>query len=349
MGLMWGSSDRSGSRCDTRAQAVRSTRTQLNHLGQADELDEGGRRRPEAPTWVALPRLHRCWTIDCKAGVASDASHSPILRNFRPDPDPCGADMSEGGGRFSKLVAFGATGGASGILIYALFETTYTRAYAQLGVEPEEVGVSTTNIIARSVGILLALLPLLAIVVVVGLLVVIGVVALVSAVPLFQVGFWGKVFAAIVVVSAIWGIVAIVHTGSVGAAARTGVYGRMWALPDAYVGAIKNGAPTEPTKVDGLILFYMRADAARVRPVSDSGQSVGVASLVNKTVLYLGASNGISVFYDPSTDTAIKVPSDSVVISIEGGSQPFDPACSLEPTPKIFGLRIFHFQRKLSC
>jgi hypothetical protein len=49
----------------------------------------------------------------------------------------------------------------------------------------------------------------------------------------------------------------------------------MSALPDSYVEAIKRGEPTEPTKVDGLILFHMRADLAHVYPADGGAPSPG--------------------------------------------------------------------------
>jgi hypothetical protein len=66
-------------------------------------------------------------------------------------------------------------------------------------------------------------------------------------------------------------------------------------------------------------------------------------------VLFLGAADGTSVFYDASAHAAVKIPTNSVVVSVEDSASPFDPACDLKPVPSVFGLRVFHFERKLAC
>ena len=255
-----------------------------------------------------------------------------------------------GGGRLSKLLSFGTAGGLAGVAAFALFDTTYTRAYAELGVEPEEVGINTTNIIGRSVGVVLLPLPLLPIVVVGGIIALIGVVGLFVTLRFWsQFGLWYKL-CALLTIAFTWALIqGFVETGSVGAAAHLGVYSRMWDLPDAYVAGIRQGKPTESTKANGLTLFYMRADPARVDPAGGNVTSPGVASLTNKTVLFLGASNGTSVFYDSSKHAAVKVPSASIVVSVLDSTDRINPACQIKPVPKIFGLSIYNFEGKLSC
>ncbi|MFI6074915.1 hypothetical protein ACIA5C_25470 [Actinoplanes sp. NPDC051343] len=120
---------------------------------------------------------------------------------------------------------------------------------------------------------------------------------------------------------AVWGIPAIIYSGNVGAAARMNTYKRMSALPDSYVEGIERGEPTGPTKLDGMILFHMRADLAHVYPADGGAPSPGVASITNKTALFLGAADGTSVFYDASAHAAATIPTNS--------AGPIDPAYSV--------------------
>ena len=80
---------------------------------------------------------------------------------------------------------------------------------------------------------------------------------------------------------------------------------------------VRAGIATTPVSVLGLTILDVHANPATIRATGKRGETAAIDELQSEKLLYLGQSNGISVFFSSSAKHAVYIPSSSIVLRIE--------------------------------
>jgi hypothetical protein len=184
---------------------------------------------------------------------------------------------------------------ASGLLLYGYLSLNYYSFYGQLGVDPNDVGLSYTGTLARSSGfVFVYFLP-----------------ALTLLVPPTR---WRRGSKWLRRVQwAIW-LVALMILG--------GVIGSIHGTASAAVRHVEAGAPVRPVEAQlplmrmKLVFLAIHADPAYVEPAGKPGEFPSFERLRQKDLLYLGQSSGTVVLYDPGLQEVVYVPASSIVLHV---------------------------------
>jgi hypothetical protein len=200
----------------------------------------------------------------------------------------------------------------AGLLVYGYLRIYLQSFYGSLGVDPNDVGLTYADTLARSVGFLL----ILCLVVFVPFLI-----ALIPAYFLRGDYPTADVRRVFVVLKSLM-TVAIIGFGL--AVLVIGLGGPLLGAEDA-ARKVQAGAPLTGWALRGLI----RADPTTVEPAGKRGDSPAAEGLQGKKLLYLGQSSGTVVLYDTTAQRAIYVPASSIVLHVANCSAtpPPDAAC----------------------
>jgi hypothetical protein len=204
---------------------------------------------------------------------------------------------------------------ASAVVLYGYLAIAYENFYRNLGVDPSDVGLSYTGILARSVGFVVSCLLAL-------LLVFLPILSFIAPEAERQRNP-GRV----------GGIIAL--------AAMLFLLGLVNPLLDASDAAIdvRAGKPAGPIRFAGLlggvtpgpalVVLAIRGDPATVEPAGKPGDAPAVALLQSRRLLYLGQSSGTAVLYDATGQQAVYLPTGSVILHVSNCTtkRSPDPVC----------------------
>jgi hypothetical protein len=175
----------------------------------------------------------------------------------------------------------------AGLIVYASVRNSYTIFFRRFGLEPEDVGLSYTEILNRTA-------------------VILAVLVVVSAVPalataalwvIFSRGDRPVLYGALTVITAVFALSALFIV--------------TWGLRDSAItlrNAVSRGEPGPETAQLGL----------RVRPVEIAwvgDAPAGLGDLASHRLMLLGETGGTTILYDADASRTIRIPSGEVVVS----------------------------------
>ena len=201
-----------------------------------------------------------------------------------------------------------------GLLVYGYMRLYLQRFYGGLGVDPNDVGLTYADTLARSIGFLIYCSVVLAY-------------TLVAALTLKTIS------------RLIWRIhPATKHRRTYvppGALLTVGVpvivtvsliVASLWVVLDRAEHAARRVQAGRQLPRSGLLgASVIRADLATVEPAGKRGESPAAERLQGRRLLYLGQSGGTVVLYDAAIQRAIYVPASSIVLQVAN--------CSTKPPP----------------
>jgi hypothetical protein len=195
----------------------------------------------------------------------------------------------------------------AGIIIYGILSFGYDRFYSRLGIDPAVVGLSYTSVLSRATGFVAALL----------------VPVIVSSVFFIRnwrrrVVIFGGWVSGMIMVGLLF-FLSLEYFGSADAA-----------------GAVKAGRPVAPLTAWGMTALAIHADPVRIEAAGKVGEVPAIDRLVNRIdLLYIGQANGIVVLYDSSAQSALYLPSASIVMTESNCAtkRSSDPRCKRRYSP----------------
>jgi hypothetical protein len=237
-----------------------------------------------APRGAAMddgdPGVESASNLAPQAGESKRTFRTPDTNHGRtPPPDRAGIPWAKIMGLATPIVV------TSGIVIYGILSLGYEWFYGRLGIDPAAVGLSYSTVLSRSTGFVAISI----------LVILIGLAVAIRDWPRMENRF---IFIGSLVVSTLVFFLIIELTSSVSAA-----------------NAVTAGRPIAPLSAIGITELDFHADPVRIEPVGKAGEAPAVDRLVSRTdLLYLGQANGIVVLYDASTQSALYIPSASIVL-----------------------------------
>lgn len=189
-----------------------------------------------------------------------------------------------------------------GLVVYGYLRLYLERFYGRLGIDPNDVGLTYADTLARSVSFLIACF-----IVFVAFRMV--QVATHLAWPMYRTTTTSRFLAAVAVLMVLAFLAGLLRGGEVSAQAVQA--GRP--LTRAWLG------------FGGLV----RADSATVEPVGKPGDSPAAERLRGRRLLYLGQAGGTVVLYDAAAQRAVYVPTSTVILHVANcrDKPPPDAAC----------------------
>jgi hypothetical protein len=203
----------------------------------------------------------------------------------------------------------------SGVLLYAILSLAYELFYSPLGIDPAEVGLNYANILAHSVGFLLAIIGTVILVMAISytvpsIVVIIGhlVKRVVKRAP-NRTSLWQAVYISIRPRRA---------QELLMLAFFTGVF--LWTFfspgPGHYARLAQIGASVSPVRFGPVIALSIRAAPVTLRPLSSAQEPYIAALQENRNLLYMGQNDGTSIIYDATNQQVIRIPTTSVLIQV---------------------------------
>lgn len=175
-----------------------------------------------------------------------------------------------------------------GLSLYTILRFSYSKFYAELGTAPEEVGLGYEDILSRSAaGVVLFLL---AFGIVFGLLFLFGIVFSRLSLRPWMRRRWRRVFWTLAVVAVL----------------AAGVSYTL--VADSLADRVRKGNSVLVTQWAGW-----RAQPAHIIWTSEAPES---GNRGYESLIFLGESNGISVFYEHNQGEIFRIPSSSVIVVV---------------------------------
>jgi hypothetical protein len=192
---------------------------------------------------------------------------------------------------------------AAGIVIYGILGLGYDQFYGRLGIDPAAVGLNYGTVLSHATG-----------------------------------------FVAVVLISVSAGVVVLISGWR-----RRGRSNSSWMalglilslfllyVPYLFIvsrnsaDAVANGRPVAPIASLGLTELAVHADPVTIEATGKAGEVTAIDRLVGRTdLLYMGQGNGIVVLYDPSTQSALYLPSSSILMKVSNCAtkRSPDPRCN---------------------
>jgi hypothetical protein len=170
----------------------------------------------------------------------------------------------------------------SGIVIYGIQSLGYEWFYGRLGIDPAAIGLSYTTVLSRSAGF---------------------VAVIILAAVLSLIGDWWQGESPLLWIGpTIAGLLLIFLVLELFGSTRA-------------ANAVTAGRPVAPLRNLGVTELAFRADPVRIEPAGKAGEASAIDRLVSRAdLLYLGQANGVVVLYDASTQSALYLPSASIVM-----------------------------------
>jgi len=191
----------------------------------------------------------------------------------------------------------------AGIVIYGILGVGYDQFYGRLGIDPAAVGLNYGNVLSHATGFVAAAL----------IAVAIGALVFIRS----------------------WRQMARSRPSSLAIGIISGVL--LFYVPYLFIAsrssadAVASGRPVAPLGALGFTELALHADPVRIEATGKVGEVTVIDRLVGRTdLLYMGQGNGIVVLYDPSTQSAVYLPSSSVITTVSNCStkRSPDPRCN---------------------
>jgi hypothetical protein len=232
------------------------------------------------------------------------------LNSVRGDGRPLGA-WREVLGVLAPVLAVGA------ILLYGYLSVAYDNFYRGLGIDPADVGLSYTGVLARSSGFVIVCLAAA------------GTLAIIPTILGFgrpeerrkNPSRFTALFALIGIILSLLLIDPLLTAGDAARDVREGkpvgpIHILGWPI-----------SPVPPVPFSRLPVLAIHADPATVEPGGKRAEAPAVERLQGRKVLYLGQAGGAVVLYDPGDQQAVYVSASSIVLHVSN--------CNAEHSPNL--------------